>query len=257
MKYLIFIFSFLCAAYNANSVKILTIDEVDFTAHVGNYNRLPSAEEADQNLQSHPSFQSFLEGAGKIITDSQLETYVGLRLIHRHFKEVEGRTMMERFELQEGVPSLVTSPQPVSYAKESGAAPSGWIVSSSSAVEAFEFSTDEAVKEGLRKLQQHSDVFLSLSQLIIQHKIEALIAIGIIKRSGLPFSGEPYMEKSFAESQSSIVQVRLPDSSSNVIQTSWSFVPRTHGCEYYCLSWCQSDESTGYSHEYSHDTRHG
>lgn len=206
----------------------LSIDDVDPISHVVRYNSLPSVEDADRELRSHSSFQEVLSKARQIVCSSGLEDFVGFRLIHRHFRLDHEQVMVENFGLDDEIPSLITSALNISVAREKEVVPSGWIFSGSQ-VDAFEFSTDPAVKSGATRLQENPHVFSALKDLIVEYKLETLLAVGIIKRDSLSLDGgTSYIEES--KSGMSVVQARVVPLDSRITQTSWVFVaPRIVG----------------------------
>ena len=233
-KFLLFIT--MSIIYSLPCFGVLSIDDVDPISHVVRYNSLPSVEDADRELSSHSSFQEVVSRARQIVCSSGLEDFVGFRLIHRHFRLDHEQVMVENFGLDDEIPSLITSALNISVAREKEVVPSGWIFSGSQ-VDAFEFSTDPAVKSGATRIQENPHVFSALKDLIMEYKLETLLAVGIIKRDSLPReSGTSYIEES--KSGMSVVQVRDARQTGELIRTVWTLVGSGDvdrgGCEVFC-----------------------
>jgi hypothetical protein len=73
------------------------------------YNHLPEVEVNNEIKKANPLAELFIKDTGEIITKYGLQDYIGLRLIHKHFKVESGQIMVEEYEEIEGVPSFVTS----------------------------------------------------------------------------------------------------------------------------------------------------
>jgi hypothetical protein len=73
------------------------IDAIDTDVYSRHYNSLPSVEESDAALKLSPQFSSFLQNAGEIVINHELEPYIGLRLIHRHFTTGLDEIMVEEY----------------------------------------------------------------------------------------------------------------------------------------------------------------
>jgi hypothetical protein len=202
---------------------IFSIDDLDIISHGVSYNALPSVEKADAELRTKSSFHDFLSNAERIVLSHGLEDLVGLRLIHRHFPLDQEHVMVEKFGLHEEVPSLITSAQHVSIARENEAVPASWIVSGAYPV-VFEFSTDTAVRNGIERLRQSPLFFTEIMDLIKDNNLQELLAISVSKRSGLEaLSDQLYVEHNFVDVGSSIVQIEESSNISDGIRTGWAF----------------------------------
>src|SRR3990167_11429112 len=127
--------AFTCVSHLSLSTALcghFDLDDIDIATHKTHYNALPSVEENDALLKASPPFDSFLKEAEEIVTRYELESAVGLRLIHRHFALGENQVMTEGYETINEVPSLVTYAHKFEEAKEKGAVPASWIFSDSS-----------------------------------------------------------------------------------------------------------------------------
>lgn len=231
-----------------------TLDDIDESSHVKHYNSLSSAEKSDELLGQCGRFSHLLSDAGEIVTRFELNEFVGLRLIHRHFTVEAGQVMSEGYELVKNVPSLVTEAFSVDTARNNGAVPASWIMSANpEVVQIFEASNDPAVKAGNAKLQRSPEFFDEMGSLLSLYGLNELLAIALLKRDSLvPSEGQIYREILNNEDCRSIVQVRNPSEDPvKAIRTSWSFEgPQESDCPYswYCI-W-QPDKWGHYTHEF-------
>ncbi|KAJ1443990.1 hypothetical protein B484DRAFT_389156 [Ochromonadaceae sp. CCMP2298] len=203
------------------------------------YNGLPEVEDANAALRGKASVQDVLAEAMDIIESSELSAYLGVRLVHRHFRLGKDKVMVEQLEQCDNIDSLVTAESTLSMAKQLGAVPASWIFSED-AIFPFEYSTDQAVKDGVSKLLEAPQVFLTLRDLILTHHLEDLFAVAILKRQGLECGQEESMlEKSFGEAGHggrSIVQ-RVANGSIDALSIVTSWQPTAHGrcyARYFC-----------------------
>lgn len=210
-----------------NFASVYSIDEIEPDFHASHYNSLPPIEKADEDIKSKTFFQAFLNRAGEIIRSHKLEDYVGVRLIHRHFSLNAGQVMVEKFEQIDSVPSLVTSAEDISLAREKGAVPSGWIFSKSNPV-VFEFSTDLAVKDGLALIQNSLNFLREMREVIEEFKLEELMAVGVLKKQSVVAEGDQiYWERNYYNSNLSIVQLSdpfEPVKTETMFWTAWRFI---------------------------------
>jgi hypothetical protein len=109
--------------------------------------------------------------------------------------------------------------------------PASWIFSKD-AIFPFEYSTDQAVKDGVSKLLEAPQVFLALRDLILTHHLEDIFAVAILKRQGLECGKkESMLEKSFGKAGHggrSIVQ-RVANGSIDELSIATSWQPTAHG----------------------------
>jgi len=219
----------LLAVYVMPAFGVFLIDEVDPEFHATHYNSLDPIEKADADLKSEVSFNSFLGKVGEIVTAYKLEDYVGVRLIHRHFSLNPGQVMVENFEKVKDVSSLVTTPHDISLAREKGAVPSAWIFLDSQ-LAVFEFSTDPAVKVGLKKVKDSQGFLGDIRKVIKEFDLQDLISIGVIAKQSLIAEGDQiYWERNYYGSNlRSVVQLVNPsfyeEKGKTPYYTAWKFI---------------------------------
>ncbi len=219
------------------------LEDFDLEAHRRHYNSLPAVEESDATLQKSSQFNHFLKEAEEIVTRFEFESFMGLRLIHRHFDLGKNQLMTEEYKVVDHLPSLVTSARYVESAKEINTVPSSWIFSSQSnePVQLFETSTDSAVKTASALLHNSPEFTEEMGNLLREHSLTDLLSVAVLKRESLVASPDQvYMEVNYGDTNSSVVQLwNASDSPGGSIRTSWSFKgPRQHTChyEYYCAN---------------------
>ena len=101
--------------------------------------------------------------------------------------------MVERFEplftpLQ--TPAYITRPCNISYESSSFITedakkiyPASWKIGSGNFYSVFEFSTDEVVRSTTEKLSSNLNFMHTISQMILNHKLENLIGPAVLSRS--------------------------------------------------------------------------
>ncbi len=233
------------------------LDDLDVVQHVKHYNSLPSVEESTAKLQESSQFAPFLKEAEEIVKRFQLDQFVGLRLIHRHYTLDQNQVMAEAYKDVNKVPSLVTSAYSLEDAREFNAAPASWIFGSDPQKEVllFENSSDPAVKSALRSLSKSPEFFDEIGTSIRQHRLQSLLSVAILQRDLLPAKGnQTYLEVNNSLVNKSVVQICEDVSKEqSVIPTSWSFHEDiiTHRCKGY--SYCQVEYDGKHVRWYHHD----
>ncbi len=197
------------------------------------YNSLPSVEESDALLKMSPRFDAFLNDAKETVTRYELESFIGLRLIHRHFLLGDSQVMAEGYELVSQAPSLVTYAHNIEDAIEVGATPSSWIFSSNpEEVRLFESSTDYAIKSARSLLEKSPDFMDEMGKVLREHALYTLISVAVLKRDALVASEDQvYFEMNYPNPAKSVVQLWDASEAIQSIRTSWSFKgPRQLKC---------------------------
>jgi len=232
-----------------SSPPLLSMDEVNSETHVKHYNKLSTVEEADKNLHSNPKFESVLKKAGEIITHNELESYFGLRLIHRHFPLKNNQIMVEEHQILSGKPSLVTYAHSLEEAKEKQVFLSSWMFSpDSNDIYAFEATIDEAAKTGAMLVQRNPQFLDDMEKLLRENNLNNLLSLAVLKRESLPATKDQiYLEVNSSSEETSVVQLwNDKESPHNSIVTSWSF---NGPSQLKCSSKCSATSS---GHAYSH-----
>lgn len=211
-----------------------TLEEVNLNAYAQHYNHLPDVETANQELQSSPYFHSFLKEAEEIVSRYDLESHVGLRLIHQHFPVGKNQVVTEEYQTVQGTPSLVSWAHNIEEAESQFALPASWIFSTpQEAPIMFEASTDLAVKVGNKMLQNNPEFFSEISKLLDENNLTKQLSVALLKRDSLIAKEEQmYVEAISDDGNRSILQLGAKkDQPENIIRTSWSFRgPKQQGC---------------------------
>lgn len=205
------------------------------------YNNLSSVEEAREQLYQNGNLQPFLSEVKSVIEAvPELINYFGFRLLHNHSTLDEEEIMLETCEeFEDHKLALITSP--TKFNKDEHY-PASWILNNNRSY-AFEYSTDESVKEGLKILTSALSVIPRIAELENKYNLQALLAPALIARKGFQSENKHaiFVESTQTEPTfKSIVTQEYSDMSdrNDLIQTSWAVNPNliTLGCvrESYC-----------------------
>jgi len=221
LKYLVLFF----LLQTTKGYSVFSLDEIDKSSYVQHYNKLPTAEVANNELETSSNVKTLFEKANEIITHYELNSWVGLRLIHKHSPIQDNQIVVERFQnLADGAPSLITSAQPWEEAIKHEALPFCWIYPDNEDVQVFETSTDPAIKQGVELLKRNSEFLEELSWNLREYKLNDLLSISILPRKSLSSDQtQIYLEDNSFDGRSIIKlwsKNSLPD---NIINTLWSF----------------------------------
>ncbi len=222
----------------------MTLDDLNISEHTVHYNSLFSVGEADDALKGCSYFPDFLTKAEEVVLSYGFEQHTGLRLMHRHFDLEPSQVMVEEFQEVDGIPSLVTSAIPVIEARLKNAVSSGWIFNSSS-IGIFEFSTDEAVRQGFRDIQTTPEFLEQMEKIIKDYNLENLMSVSLLRKDSLfAREGQYYQERTFPGK--SVVQIHEGDWGEST-RTSWSF---GKGPIMLRCSVCRKDDAWGHRELY-------
>jgi len=207
------------------SLCLFAISDVELKHHASIYNQLPSVETASCALLKRDNFERFREEFGTLVHRHGFADTVGLRLIHAHFRLNDNEQMCEDFEMIDNTPALVTQPQNQEKIN-SKAYPASWLFSGNGNCVPFEYASDPAVKRVREKLDALPAFFNEVSELILNHQYETLLALAILKRDYLPATEYGYFEQSYANEYETQKSILL--SANNVITdhnpvTAWRF----------------------------------
>ena len=230
---------------NIFMAKAINIEELN-NFNASHYNKLLSVEEADVLLKENGKLHEFLDRVKSVVNEvPNLSNYFGFRLIHKHHILPEDTVVVEKF-VEEKAPAFVTSPQLLT---EKGAYPASWILNKGK-YEAFEYSTDPAVKEGFSFLVQSLSVLETIRSLSEEYKLQYILAPALMARSNLAHinqDGKIWIENTYIKPEWCCV-VKAFDSASvdhsKVIKTSWSLNPSiiTWGCSGGVCCWPENGE---------------
>lgn len=241
--------TFACALHLSSNLPLCAdefdLDDVNLERHRAHYNSLSSAKQADAALKSSPQFDEFLSKAQSIAKHYEVDSSMGLRLIHRHFALEEGQVMAENYEVVHSTPSFVTQPHTLEEAQERGTLPASWIFTDSPEEGGvlFETSSDPTIKTTSLKLRANPKFFEEMGNALREYKLNHILSIGILERKDLVAQeNDWYIENTFIPDSRSVVQLRNIQEKplgEGVVRTSWAFKePKKHGCSCWWVSAC-------------------
>jgi hypothetical protein len=210
------------------SVLCIDLESLNIKKHAAIYNHLPEVEENDKLMKTNPHSQLFINDIAEVITRYDLQDYIGVRLIHKHFRIESHQIMVEEYKEIEGIPSFVTSAQDIEDAIAMKSFPSSWIFTEEGPI-IFETSTDKEVYEGVTLLLKHPEFIEEFNKLINRYQLNDIFALAVLKRQPLCqtiTNNDFYLERSFDKPKyMSVVQLAQECSVNTeyAIKTSWRF----------------------------------
>lgn len=235
--YLTCTFVFLLAGNLPSYADEFDLNDVDQPRHAKIYSGLKSARKSnDELLKSDPQFKAFMKDADSLVKQYEMESFIGLRLIHNHFKLEPGQVMAENFEEVKNTPSLVTQRHTIEEAQQKGAIPASWIFTDNPEDGGllFEASSDPAIKKASLRLQQTPKFFNEMGNLLRSYKLHNLLALAVVERSHLtPKDTQLFLENTYKTSSRSVLQLLDIQNKpkEGFVTTSWGFSgPYQHGC---------------------------
>lgn len=141
------------------------------------YNTFSSAEEADSNLKKSGKFDVFIKEAKNLAKNNNMDSFTGIRLIHRHTTLDENEAMLEQHELFNWEEALVT--RPVKYMKE--LQPASWIYHDGK-FKVFEYSSDDMVKYYFNKINYNTTFLSDFAQTLEKFALQNILALAITDR---------------------------------------------------------------------------
>jgi hypothetical protein len=209
------------------SVLCIDLEDLQTGTYAERYNQLPEVEVNDETRRTNPHAELFIKDITEAIIKYDLQDYIGLRLIHKHFKIESNQIMVEGYEEIEGTPSFVTSAQNIKDAAAMKFIPASSIFTEEGPV-VFETSTDKEVYDGVALLLKHPEFIEEFKCLINSYKLNNIFALAVLKRKPLSQdmqSNDLYLEKNFNKPKGrSVVQLSQDENiNKNSIKTSWQF----------------------------------
>jgi hypothetical protein len=148
------------------------------------YNKLPEVEVNNEIKKANPLAELFIKDIAEAITKYGLQNYIGLRLIHKHFKIEANQIMVEEYEEIEGIPSFVTSAKNLEDAIAIKSIPASWIFTEQGPI-VFETSTDKEVPDGAALLLKNPEFIEEFKKLINSYKLNEIFALAVLRRKPL------------------------------------------------------------------------
>jgi hypothetical protein len=158
------------------SVLCQDLENIEINNYTERYNQLPEVEENDQTMKSNPLAELFLKEIAEVIKQYGLEDYIGLRLLHKHFKIESNEVLVEEYREIEGIPSLVTSAQDIHEAIAKKSVPASWMFTEEGLL-VFETSTDKEVHNGVALLLNNPEFIEKVSKFINNYQMNNILLL--------------------------------------------------------------------------------
>ena len=159
----------------------------------------------------------------RIIKDHDANDYLGLFLLHRHFRCLTGSLFVERrYTPRKGHPAvLVTKGEP---AGEAGTriAPHRFAIAPDGEVQALEFTTDATVMAVYRRFSSNAQLARDIGRYFDQRGVSSMLGLGIYVRTGrMAKATSVFLEETLHKDRASVVHVlpRLPQQIGRAIPT--------------------------------------
>ena len=230
------------------------------------YNSLPPVVPADREFSQRPDTGRFFELAGQLICEFDLETYVGVCLLHKHNFVDTDEIMVESLEiLEEGKPALVMAL--TKDGESSDFIPVNWKLGQSASERVFyplEHSNIEAAKTGHAQLVAQPEFLSRFRSLLIEFGYEDVIGLTLLRVQSLDRKADEHLvERSHPNRIANVVTVEAqpPDAATAFIKTNWSFrknmIDAAGRCEVSCevVTVCRPDDDK-HIEEKGHDKFH-
>ena len=192
------------------------------------YNNLPLIGEADQLLNVHTDLDEFFQAAGELICRFNLESHVGIGLLHKHNAVGQDQLMVEDPEdIRPGKPALVMALTekstagnyvPVLWKLEGTNQQAGFV--------ALEHSRCEAAHTGHNLLINCPEFLAEFRNLLLDFGYESILGLTIMRAQTLQRkAGETYIERSHPTRIANVMtaSTQLKEQATRLIRTSWSF----------------------------------
>lgn len=223
------------------------------------YNSLLSAEDADSSLSANKNFSCFFEKASILAQEYDFNSFLGLRLLHRH-TELAGNdsvVLVENSQPDLYHTAFITKPYALIEKDAERFVPASWIPGDNGYT-VFEYSKDEEAFEQYSKLIKKPDFFIKFHALLNQHELQNLIAPAIMLKGKLiePSSNMNFVEESYENPFRSIVSYKSTTeyAENDLIKTSW---PLPIGKELKCYTICSPGSSYCERHSKGHSIKRG
>jgi hypothetical protein len=179
------------------------------------YNGLSNVLDADKNLKKvNDIFVSFLYEFTKLNSSE-----FALRLIHNHMSLDEGEIMIEKFEIFNNKPAMITRKGKIA----NGVYPASWLVNSDGTLSVFEYSTDSYVGRVINNIVKDPHILGKVCELILKYELESLLSPCIhVRDSIVKFNkNQPFLEITYDDLGISVVQNKIiePNNQTVIIET--------------------------------------
>ncbi len=203
------------------------------------YNALPGIFEADKAAKDSNTLEKFLADAAPVFHKHEVNSEVGVFLLHKHNNLTSKKIMIEYEGEYSGESALITSARTADEA----ALPARWAVSKSGEYMPLEFTYDAMAAASLSRLHENSKFLGEFSMLVRKHDVNNLFGLCLADRGFFqdpPVSSAMLVEESYPHVGNVVRWTTLDYRSDDLIQTIWTF-PATLGpgcvpmCKRYCV----------------------
>ncbi|HEU5323771.1 MAG TPA: hypothetical protein VFX28_23415 [Methylomirabilota bacterium] len=217
------------------------------------YNTLPDVDDAYARLRDRRDHMTVIRAALRIIKDHGANDFLGVSLLHRHFRCEAGAVFIERTYTPRAAGHrtlLVTAPTPATRAPR-GITPYRLHVDPGGKLQPLEYTTDRVVTGGYARLVEGAELRRDLGRHLARSRLASSLGVGIFPRSGA-LAGAPhvFIEETDFEKRASVTHVRrrLPRGVGRLIPTVWTVGETGSGCclpQGVCVAYCTNHEGTG------------
>lgn len=192
------------------------------------YNSLPLIGEADQLLNGQTDLEDFFRAAGELICKFDLESHVGIGLLHKHNTVGRNQLMVENpEEIRPGKPALVMA----LTEEETGEdyVPVLWKLQGTDQQASFvalEHSRCAEAHAGHRLLVNRPEFLAEFRKLLLDFGYESILGLTIMRVQSLRRkAGETYIERSHPARVANVMtaSTQTKEQATRLIRTSWSF----------------------------------
>jgi hypothetical protein len=218
------------------------------------YNALGDVDDAHAVLRRRRGHFSIVRRALRVIRDHRANEYLGITLLHRHFRAEPGAVFVERRftpKVDDHATVLVTAPIPASDAP-ARLAPHRFAFTEGGTFQPLEFTTDRAAIRAHARLAEDARLQSEVAEIIVDSGLGSLLGVGIYARDpSVAKATSVFLEETRFAQRQSVVHVlpRLPQAPGRFIPTLWTWgAGGDLVCETICQAYCShpSGGSIGY-----------
>jgi hypothetical protein len=208
------------------------------------YNTLLDVDVAYARLRRNRRQLRAIRAALRVIAEHRANRFVGVTLLHRHFRAAPNAVFVERRftpAARRHRTLLVTSPMPAAVAPRR-LAPHRLAFTRGGALEPLEFTTDPAAIRAYRRIAEDERLRTEVAGILAESGAGSLLGLGIFARApSVARATSVFLEETrFAERQSVVhVLPRLPRAPGRLIPTQWTWGSGGElVCETLCRAYC-------------------
>jgi hypothetical protein len=215
------------------------------------YNTLIDVDDAYAKLRRHRRQLATIRKTLRIIRSQRANDYLGVTLLHRHFRAEPGAVFVERRftpRARGHKTVLVTCPIPASRTPVR-LAPHRFTFTGGGKLQPLEFTTDPAAIRAHARLADDEQLQAKVAEVIAESGLGSMLGVGIYARErSIAKATSVFLEETRFAQRQSVVHVlpRLPPAPRRPIPTLWvSGLDGDLFCETICLAYCSHEPSLG------------